>query len=300
MTETRKLIAAAIWNNTPIENGGDLDRAVESVVNKLAAADRLTDPQELERLRAELADARAEIAHLRREDVIGHLRVQLDEARAKADQLRESLNLVESVANDLRARMAYLENEVTEEASSAAGLRQTLDATRQQLRDEAKRIMRHPAHPPVAADIAWQLRQIAEPEPRGRWVLPAEPGPETTQVWDRDGGQWCRLNQPQATGEGWVPADTLRDEVHVTEAAIHWDQLVYEYGPLSATPPETAPECDECGGSGVVEDAGTWGDRTSTCRVCKGGGQAATPETANSAVASHGLATPPETAGGGH
>ncbi len=44
MTDTRQLIASAIWNNTPIETGGDLDRAVESVTNKLAAAGRLADP----------------------------------------------------------------------------------------------------------------------------------------------------------------------------------------------------------------------------------------------------------------
>jgi hypothetical protein len=41
-------------------------------------------------------------------------------------------------------------------------LREERDQTRQQLRDEALRLMLRPAHPPVAADTAWWLRRLAE------------------------------------------------------------------------------------------------------------------------------------------
>jgi len=80
----------------------DHDRSAGVALDALAAAGLLADPQELERLRARVAE-----------------------------------------------------------------LEQTLDTTRQQILDEAASITRDPAHPPVAADIAWQLRRIAERETEG-------------------------------------------------------------------------------------------------------------------------------------
>jgi len=70
------------------------------------------------------------------------------------------------------------------------------------------------------------------------WALPPEPGPEVTQVWCGCCGQWCRLS-PSIPGErNWVPADTIQDEVHLSEAAIDWQEMLTDHGRLSAVPPE--------------------------------------------------------------
>lgn len=90
----------------------------------------------------------------------------------------------------------------------------------------------------------------------GVWEMPSEPGPEVVKVWDDEGG-YCRLDDG-----GWVPDDTIPDEVHITEAAMSWRELLFEAsGSLSATPPtgtadqvtpsaahEAGTECRNCAG----------------------------------------------------
>ena len=70
------------------------------------------------------------------------------------------------------------------------------------------------------------------------YAIPDPPPADVTMLWDDDGDQWCRVaDDHPAVGE-WVPHDTIDDEPHITEAALDWPSLVYEYGPLTDTAPE--------------------------------------------------------------
>ena len=73
------------------------------------------------------------------------------------------------------------------------------------------------------------------------YAMPDPPPADVTTLWDTDGDQWCRLDDGHAAVDEWVPRDTLDDEPHITEAAIDWQSLVFEYGPLSDTAPKETP-----------------------------------------------------------
>ena len=69
------------------------------------------------------------------------------------------------------------------------------------------------------------------------YAMPDPPPADVTTLWDAGWDEWCRLDDLAH----WVPRDTLDDEPHITEAAIDWQSLVYEYGPLSDTAPKETP-----------------------------------------------------------
>lgn len=92
-----------------------------------------------------------------------------------------------------------------------ANLRQTLDATRQQLLAEANRLMRRPPHPPAAPDTAWWLRRLAE--------CPVCSGPKRETA-----GMVC-----QACGKDWGPPAGGKPGFWLDDDG--------QWQPLSVTPP---------------------------------------------------------------
>lgn len=108
----------------------------------------------------------------------------------------------EEDADQLRARVTYLENEVSETARCAAELERALTDTRQQLRAEAKHIMRRPADPPTAPDTAWWLRRLAE-----RPVCSGPSRRTTNMVCQSCGKDWGVSSTPPAGTSGCAHHD---------------------------------------------------------------------------------------------
>jgi hypothetical protein len=107
-----------------------------------------------------------------------------------------------------------------------------LSAERAILHWAADRLAAEPNEYPYGADqhahVVGLLRRWADelaPAPK-TWALPPEPGPEVTELWDRDGWRW----ELDAAEGGWVHEDT-------GEICI-WSELLAEYGPLSTVEPE--------------------------------------------------------------
>lgn len=242
----------------------------QAEMDMIAAAGRLADPQELERLRAQIAQHDASMATVMAafEADAEQLRAELarwqDANEAACRALRDaapelgSRTLPDAIAElaeqvgRLHARLAQLEQ------SLAARDRLLDQATRRVAELEQREVPQPPGvdHDPeaIADDIVgladrgdiYELRELAlsvlndltdayerlsELTSPGRWELPAPPGPEVTEVWDVESVQWTRQHPGV---DRWHC-----DEDATWESVRTWGALLPR-GPLSATPPETA------------------------------------------------------------
>lgn len=213
---TRELVVSVLW--TRACQGGNAGPALQlqpaaeapmhlwadaaAVLGALSGAGLLADPQELERLRAE------------REN---YLQAAEGAGAAAADMQAER--------DEARARVAELEQMVTDRSCRMCGGSHLVGGGL--------------TLPCPACDVdgrpqpGWERHYCgttgAQP---GRWQLPPEPGPEVTELWDREGVRWERT-----APHTWSRSQELHRPWWMR---THWLRLLHQRGPLSATPPETA------------------------------------------------------------
>lgn len=143
-----------------------------------------------------------------------------------------------------RADIPWLLAEVERLTAVAARLRDQIDAEPaacdSRIAHECGAVLRCSGrHRHVAASGAtWDdddprvVLDSAQPEPAPE-VLTEEPGPEVTEVWDRDGDRWIRAHEG-----GWCcvgrNAATTRNRVRRGQP---WQQLARHWGPLTTRRP---------------------------------------------------------------